>query len=237
MLSSLNIDVEFYAPKGTPPDQLTLDFLANNQETTMRGTQEKIAPSWVALVSVLNRINRMSVRQPIGRIAFQKLAYFATEFGIPTGFKFRRGSYGPYDPTVKAVIGRLLNNGLVNEEPFGNMLRVTVGTTFVDAERAYSADLKTWSNTIDFLADFVSRMNTSTIEAAATVHFVTSELFASTGSIPTESKVVDEVIKWKADRFNATTISVLTRLLGTLQVIRTKGDDNLALPADDLMLA
>src|SRR5712691_11551918 len=48
--------------------------------------------------------------------SFQKIAYFATQFGIPTGLRYERGSYGPFSPQLKGLIARLANNGLIREE-------------------------------------------------------------------------------------------------------------------------
>lgn len=238
MLANLGIDIEFYAPVGTPPEQLSLEFLAHPKPANeSRNPEPRMEPAWVALVAILDRINQMPVHQPIGRIAFQKIAYFATEFGIPTGFQFQRGTYGPYDRSVKRVIARLLNNGLVEETPLGQMLQVTVGRTFADAARSYKRELSQWAEAIDFVSDFVSRMNTIRIEAAATVHFVANELRSSIGDVPTESMIVDEVIRWKGERLKNVNVSVLTRSLGTLRVINAKGDEKLQLPSDDLMLA
>jgi O-acetyl-ADP-ribose deacetylase (regulator of RNase III)/uncharacterized protein YwgA len=239
MLSNLAVDVEFYAPAGTPPEQLDLNFLGRDELTAEQATRPaaKMDPAWVALVETLDRIEHMSIHQPVGRITFQKLAYFATEFGIPTGLVFRRGSYGPHDPNIKQIIGKLMNNGLINERPYGRMLRVTVGPTFKDAQRNYERDLAKWSETIVFLSDFLARMNTLKVEAAATIHFVSKELRQRHGVAPSESEVVTEVLSWKGPRLDEVNLNVFTRVLGTLRVIETKGDAALSLPNEELMLA
>ena len=64
-------------------------------------------------------------------------------FGEPTGFDFRRSTFGPYDPNVKRAIGKLMNNGLIDEKSLGQMIGVTVGRTFIDAKKAYAAEFNT----------------------------------------------------------------------------------------------
>jgi O-acetyl-ADP-ribose deacetylase (regulator of RNase III)/uncharacterized protein YwgA len=239
MLSELAINVDFYAPAGTPPEQLDLDFLGGNEATAANSRRNvtRMDPAWIALVDILDKIEHMSIHQPVGRISFQKLAYFATEFGIPTGLVFHRGTYGPHDPNVKRIIGKLMNNGLIDERPYGKMLRVSVGPTFDDAKRTYQRDLERWSTTILFLSDFLARMNTIRVEAAATIHFVSKELRQQRGVSPTESEVVAEVLNWKGPRLDEVDLNGFTRSLGMLRVIDTKGDAALPLPNEELMLA
>jgi uncharacterized protein YwgA len=67
---------------------------------------------------------------PIGRTTFQKIAYVATEEGLPTELHYQKGSHGPFSQEVKGLIARLINNGLIEEERFGKMLAVKVGANF-----------------------------------------------------------------------------------------------------------
>jgi len=63
-------------------------------------------------------------------------------FGVDTGLRFRRSSYGPYSEEFKQVIGRLMNNGLLEERRLGRMIEVRTGATFEDSRRAYALQLK-----------------------------------------------------------------------------------------------
>ncbi len=87
----------------------------------MASPQFRVEPGWVALVSIIEQVSKERYHWPIGRIGFQKLAYFATEAGIPTGLSYRRGSYGPYAPEVNHVLSSLINNGLIVERKLGHM--------------------------------------------------------------------------------------------------------------------
>jgi len=199
-LTRLDIPVELYAPFGTPHAELQPDYLGEPSHGQLVSSVPRIEPGWVALVDVLHRIESEPHHRPIGRITFQKIAYFATQIGIPTGLEYRRGSFGPYSPVLKAIETKLVNNGLIREERLGRMLGVRVGSTYEDARRAYAEDLAKWDVKIDRIADLVLRMPTKDAEMAATVHFAYQSLGEMSQKVPTEREVLDEIMKWKQKR-------------------------------------
>jgi len=204
-LKRLNIPVELYAPYGTPHEELQPTFLEQRpaQEATGAGSESpnRIKPGWVALVKILAEIENEPYHYPVGRTSFQKICYFATESGIPTGLSYRRSSYGPYASELKALITRLVNNGLIREERLGRMFAVKPGPTFQDACRAYERELAEWKDVIEALADLFMRMRTQQAELAATVYFVARELASKRESDkPSESEVLAEVMQWKQRR-------------------------------------
>ncbi|GAF83627.1 unnamed protein product [marine sediment metagenome] len=157
-------------------------------------------PGWVALVKILSEILEEPYHWPVGRTVFQKIAYFATECGIPTGLHYRRGSFGPHAPDLKGVITRLVNNGLIREERLGRMFAVKVGPTFQDACKAYETELSNWRDKIEQLVDLLVRMQTKQAELAATVHFAAKSLGEQQKSKPSEADVLAEVMRWKRRR-------------------------------------
>src|SRR5690606_24552542 len=110
---------------------------------------------WLAVVEILRRVEREPYRWPIGRVGFQKLAYFATEAGIPTGLSFVPGSFGPSSPDLKRITSRLVNNGLISEEQRGRMIAVRTGGTFQSASQANEAMIRRWDDEIDLVTDLV----------------------------------------------------------------------------------
>jgi uncharacterized protein YwgA len=198
-LTRLDIPVALYAPHGTPHEELQPEYLGEPRPAQTTSTR-RIDPAWVALVDVLHRIEQEPYHRPIGRVTFQKIAYFATQLGLPTGLEYRRGSYGPYSGTLKAVETKLVNNGLIREERLGRMLRVSVGSTYEDARRAYARELEQWDAQIDRVVDLFLRMPTKDAELAATVHFAFRSLTESTRRMPTEREVLDEIMRWKQKR-------------------------------------
>jgi len=203
-LSLLGIPVELYAPFGTPHEELQptfLDQVGRCQEAGVGASAGyRIEPAWIALVEILDRIQQEPYHWPVGRVTFQKIAYFATESGIPTGLHYQRGSFGPYAPDLKQRVTRLVNNGLIREEQLGRMFAVRVGDTFRDARRAYQQQMEPWHSVIEKIADLFIRLNTDQAEIAATVHFASRELAQTPSHVPTETDVLRQVMTWKQKR-------------------------------------
>jgi O-acetyl-ADP-ribose deacetylase (regulator of RNase III) len=202
-LSRLSIPVTLFAPFGTPHEELRPTYLLRAAEDV--GTSDgpatfapsRLEPAWVALVGVLARLEQNPYHWPVGRISFQKLAYFATVAGIPTGFRFTKRAYGPYADELKQVQAKLINNGLVREEMRGSMIAYRVGPTFGDALRAYGDEVRRWEPVIERLAELMGRMRTRDAEMAATVHFAASALAEDLDRAPREREVLDAVLAWK----------------------------------------
>jgi O-acetyl-ADP-ribose deacetylase (regulator of RNase III) len=204
-LDRFKIPVELYAPYGTPPDQLEAAFLIRTDEaadgiptTSVESEAPRIQPGWIALIEILRRIEREHYHRPVGRTMFQKIAYFATLSGIPTGLEYQRGSYGPFAPELKSVMTRLVNNGLIREKPLGNMFAIEPGLTYDDARAAYADYLSQWAPVIERLTDLFLRVTTTDqAEVAATVHFAARTWPPGQA---TEVDVLAEVMKWKQRR-------------------------------------
>ena len=90
-LSELDIPIELYAPYGTPEGELSPEFLAQASPQDLIGSEglagAKIGPAWIALVEILSRVVREPYHWPVGRTTFQKMAYFASDAGLPTGLR------------------------------------------------------------------------------------------------------------------------------------------------------
>jgi uncharacterized protein YwgA len=198
----------------------------------------RIEPAWVALVEILARIERERFRPPVGRITFQKLAYFATATGIPTNLDYVRSSYGPYAAQLKSVISRLVNNGLLREEPRGQMLEVRVGPAFTAARDAYRQSLESWNDSIENVADLLMRMNTRQAEVAATVHFTAELLRQTLGRAPSEAEVLGEVMKWKEKRrppLSDAEVALTIRALSMLGRLRVTPSQELPVDEEELV--
>jgi len=239
--SRLDIPVELYAPYGTPEQEIDTAFLAQtaNNTVTNGGSAEipKIPPAWVALVEILARIDREPYHWPVGRTTFQKIAYFATESGLPTGLHYTRGSYGPFAADLKPLITRLVNNGLVREDKLGRMFSVKPGPTYKDAAKAYHANLQQWESIIDRIADLFLRMQTQQAETAATVYFAARALEQTAKNKPSESDVLAEVKRWKQKRrppLHDEEIAHAVRNLNVLRWLDVRPSVDLPLPQEAL---
>jgi O-acetyl-ADP-ribose deacetylase (regulator of RNase III) len=207
-LSQLEIPVELFAPDKTPKEQLTLQFLEGSHGSSAdavvpSGDREplRVNPSAVAIVAVLSRIGRERFHRSVGRTAFQKVAYFLTVAGVPTGLEYVRGSYGPFSPGLKAIIARLVNNGLVDESDNDGRFVMVPGPTYKDARDRYLDQLRRWVPEIERVADLMLRLpSTKDVELAATALFAARELAAQNSAKPSESEVLAAVMEWKKRR-------------------------------------
>jgi uncharacterized protein YwgA/O-acetyl-ADP-ribose deacetylase (regulator of RNase III) len=240
-LREFDIPVELYAPVGTPDQELTESFLTRQpvQEPAYAPSAEsKLGSAWIAVVEVLRRIEEEPYHWPVGRTTFQKIAYFVTESGLPTGLRYQRGSYGPYAPELKERITLLVNNGLVREEQLGRMFSVKVGPAVEGARQARSAQLEQWAGAIEKITDLFVRMNTSQAEIAATVHFAAKELKVRSKQEPTEKDVFDEVMQWKIRRrppLDEKEVASAIRHLNMLSWIGVKVSEELPIGEEELL--
>ncbi len=244
-LRDLEIPVELYAPFGTPHEELRPEFLEHRDApSTGSGQQDRspapfrVEPGWVALVAIIEQVSKERYHFPIGRVGFQKVAYFATEVGIPTGLSYRRGSYGPYAPEMKQVLSSLINNGLIVERKLDRMLATDVGPTFADARRGYESFLVQWQSQIARVVDLVVRMNTNDAETAATVHFASSRLREANANQPTEAEILDYVMQWKIRRrppLNEGDVALAIRRLNVLGWIDAAPSESLSLPEEAMI--
>jgi uncharacterized protein YwgA len=239
-LSRLDIPVELYAPYGTPKEEIETSFLTQTPILIpMNGPQQerrKLEPAYVCLVEILARIEREPYHWPVGRITFQKIAYFATEMGLPTGLQFIRGSYGPFSPQVRPLVTSLVNNGLIREVQLGNMFAMKLGPTYKDAVQAFRAELQQWESIIDQITDLFLRMRTREAEIAATVHFAAQELYDEVGTAVTEKAIFERVKQWKERRtppLPDNKIAQAIRDLNLLGLIHAQPSSDLPLPQED----
>ncbi len=232
-LSKLDIEVELFAPIGTPPDEMQLDFFS---EIAPPAISTYIEPAWVALIETIRRIEASTNYWPVGRTRFQKLAYFLASEGLPMGLEYERGQYGPFSSQLKGVVSKLVNNGILVEVQRGRMSSMEVGSTFDDARKAFETELKSWNHEINQVADLFVRMNTNQSEIAATIHFVAKELHEQLGKAPSDRQIIDEVLDWKPLRGNFTREIVSTAIesLAVLEWIQIEPSSDLFTKESDL---
>jgi len=220
-VSKWDIPVKIYAPYGTHPLQLTVEFLSKEFSPKQSGSGmkilQKLNPAWVALAEVVYRIEQQKYHMPVGRTIFQKIAYVATALGLPTELNYVRASYGPYCRELDDVKKRLANTGLIQEQQLGKMYKVLPGLDYSCARAKYSRDIKKWSGLIDKTADLFLRLDTNKAEIVATVLFVERELNKKKDT--TEQDVLNEVMEWKQKRrppLNREQVAETVRNLGVL---------------------
>ncbi len=240
----MTITVEMYAPYGTSPKELTIQFLEkgmdNNNGSGVRAETSSFNPAWLALVEIVHRIEQYPYHWPIGRTIFQKIAYIATNEGLPTGLQYQRSSFGPFSKDLKAVETRLINANLLQEEQLGKMFMVKSGPNFSRIRHKYEPSFESWSYIIEKTSDLFMRVNTNQAEVIATVLFAAHELAQRQKESFTERDILDAVMDWKQRRrppLESNNVASTIRNLGMLRWLKAKVDPDLPLSEDECLAA
>jgi O-acetyl-ADP-ribose deacetylase (regulator of RNase III)/uncharacterized protein YwgA len=179
-LHDLNLEVEVYAPYGTPPYQLKDEFLegAVQLELDDKGRQrEKFNPEWVVLMEVLRELEKQPYASRVGRTIFQKICYVLTEMGVQTGFDFNKGSYGPFAVEVKLALHEFANRNWIQEEHLAPMIALRVSPQYEKERKNYEDVLKKHQKKISKTVDLFSRIkSTEQAEEVFTVLFASRQL-------------------------------------------------------------
>lgn len=234
-LAPLDIPVTLYAPYGTPQAQLSEEFLSRkfNLKESRSGEPilQKMNPAWVALVEIVDRIEKQVYHVRVGRTIFQKIAYVATALGLPTGLAHVRSSFGPYSDTLDEVKKRLSNAGLLQEKKLGQMFQVLPGLAYQNERAKYKENFAQWDDLMNKTVDLFLRLNTEKAEIVATVLF--TEQTMNNGNM-TEQDVLKEVMKWKQKRrppLDEKKVAEVIRNLGILRWFTLKPSADL--PVED----
>ena len=243
-VKQMDIPVEMYAPYGTLPKEVTLEFLSQTAPAAEQREREAISsainPAWIALVEILRRIEEQPYHWPVGRTIFQKIAYVATLQGLPTGFVYQKGSFGPFCKELKIAETGLINNNLLQEERLGKMFMVKVGPNFMKVRKDFDSALTKWAPIIEKTTDLFMRMNTNQAEIVATVMFATDSLKKKDKGIPTETEVLESVMQWKQKRrppLDRLTVAPIIRNLGILRWLDVKPDTSLPISENEYVPA
>jgi O-acetyl-ADP-ribose deacetylase (regulator of RNase III)/uncharacterized protein YwgA len=240
--NQMDIPIELYAPYGTHPSELSAGFLEHGG---LRGRSRRVGevssslqPAWLALVEIVHRIEQHPYHWPVGRTIFQKIAYVATQEGLPTGLVYERGSFGPFAKDLKPVETRLINNNLLQEERVGRMFVVKTGPNYARMRKHVESSINRWNTILDKVVDLFSRVNTHQAEIIATVLFAANELYMAKGEILSEAQVLASVMQWKQKRrppLKADDGVSTIRNLAMLRLLRVRHDVSLKVPDEDLL--
>jgi len=240
----MDIPVEMYAPYGTPSKALTVEFLAHAEpggiDRVQRASRSSLNPAWVALVEILHRIEEQPYHWPVGRVIFQKIAYVATQQGLPTGFRYARGSFGPFCKELKYAETELVNSNLLQEHRRGNMFVMQVGPNFTRIRKHFESLLSRWTTIIEKTTDLFMRLNTEQAEIVATVIYAANSLRERSTINPTESQLLQSVMQWKQKRHplpDESMVGSVIRNLAMLHWLRVIPDPNLPVEDDERISA
>jgi len=201
-LHELPVDIKVYAPYGTPMTELTTEFLAAPVQMSFDGKgrmHEKMNPGWVAVVEVLKELEDQPYAPPVGRTIFQKICYVLTEMGVPTGFEFGKGSYGPFSADVKPALHDFANRNWVQEATLGRMVALRVGEQFEKERSKFLREIDEHRKKIDKTVDLFSRIkDTEQAEEVLTVLFASRQLKKGDRAAEIEEQqIYDYILDWK----------------------------------------
>lgn len=224
-LEKFDIPVELYLPDKNSSYELKLEKERGKKEDP--NLKQGVKLEWRALVHVVNEIQKHPFRGVIGHIFFQKICYFSHVYGLLTGFKFEKGSYGPFSGEVKKMLNTLVNHGLLKEKKVGNAFVISVSENFynlLNADSQIQSYIQSNYLIIEKVKDIMLRAkNTTGAEIASTVHFTFNELKGRLkAQNPSEESVFKGVSEWKVDRdppLNSFQVKDIIRSLNTLGII------------------
>lgn len=201
-LHRLPIDVEVFAPYGTPTAELRTEFLEKPAQLSLEGKGrrlEKMNPGWIALIEVLKELEEQPYAPPVGRTIFQKICYVVTELGVPTGFEFGKGSYGPFSADVKPVLHDFANRNWLQEKPLGRMVALHVGEQFSKERSKFAGEIARYRKSIDKTVDLFSRIkDTEQAEEVLTVLFASRQVKKGDKNADVEEQeIFDYILEWK----------------------------------------
>lgn len=197
-LADLPIEIEIYAPYGTSPEQLKENFFLSRlgyaDRQSVGAKQMPFNKYWLLILYVVQKLNHDQYSLNVGRTIFQKVCYVLTRAGIPTGFHFVEGSYGPYSAEVKEAITVLSNTNLMTERQLGRMIETVVSPAFQFPDNQFTPEEM---RNADRAVDLLSRIkSTEHAEMVATVLFSYEEL-ENTGNKIKDVDVFNHVLGWK----------------------------------------
>lgn len=201
-LHGLPFQIEVYAPYGTPKSELTIEFLAAPSQLSLTGRgvrYEKPNPNWIALLEVLRELQEQPYANPVGRTIFQKIAYVLTEMGVPTGFNFGKGSYGPFSGDMKKALHDFANRNWLQETQLGQMIAFRVSPQYERDRRKLGSEIELHRKKIHKTVDLFSRIkSTEQAEEVATIIYSCQWIKARRQSrTVSEQDILDHVLEWK----------------------------------------
>jgi len=157
-----------------------------------------LKPEWIVLLEILRELEAQPYANPVGRTIFQKISYVVTEMGVPTGFEFDKGSYGPFSGEVKLALHDFANRNWVNEEQLGKMISLRVTPQYEKERSQYKEQINRYKTKIDKTVDLFSRIkSTEQAEEVVTVLFASRELKRSKVGGIAEQDLQDYILGWK----------------------------------------
>lgn len=199
-LKDLPIEIEIYAPYGTPSEQLADEFLSKRASSGEKAGRmgRRYNDKWDLILYVIRLLDSDPLSLPVGRTVYQKICYVLTRSGVSTGFTFARGDYGPFSPEARESLTVIANKNLIKEEVQGRLIRMTVDPSFTFDEGKFNvSEIDAAMATVDLFSRFSDARQA---EEFSTLMFAYDELASACEEMRApicEQDVISSVVKWK----------------------------------------
>jgi hypothetical protein len=119
--------------------------------------------------------------------------------GVPTGFQFGKGSYGPFSDDVKLALHDFANRNWLYEQQLGRMIALRATPQYEKERSRYHDQIEHYQAKIDKAVDLFSRIkSTEQAEEVMTVLFATRALKQSKrGGEVDEQELHEYILDWK----------------------------------------
>ncbi|WP_369942814.1 macro domain-containing protein [Xanthomonas medicagonis] len=171
-LAHLPVDIEVYAPYGTPLAQLETAFLSRPAHVPAEGAGKRAAtqPGWIALMEVLRRLQARPEARPVGRTLFQMLCRAMTELGVPTGLALGDAGRKPRQSDVQPILTDLANRNWLHEQQQGRTMALRASPQYDKEHARFAAAYAPYEAEIAKAVDLFARIrNTGQAEDIMTV--------------------------------------------------------------------
>ena len=200
-LKDLPLDIEIYAPFGTPLKELKKEFLTQPVNIANVGNfnspSNQIKAEWVPLLECVFRLQKNIYSPKVGRTKFQKIAYILTELGVETGLEFKQQSYGPFSEELKHVINVFSNSNLLIERKLGSMLEMKVSDNYIIFRDKYLPVIKKYEAKISKTTALFERIKTTEkAEEVTSIIYVLRELKKEQERV-SDFEVLNNLLLWK----------------------------------------
>lgn len=200
-LKNLPLDIEIYAPFGTPLKELKKEFLTQpvniDDIGNFNSPSNRIKAEWIPLLECVFRLQKNIYSPKVGRTKFQKIAYILTELGVDTGLEFKQQSFGPFSEELKQVISLFSNSNLLIEEKFGSMLQMKVSEDYAIFRDKYLHVIEKYEARISKTTTLFERIKTTEkAEEVTSIIFVLRELKKEQERV-SDFEVLNNLLLWK----------------------------------------
>ncbi len=222
-LRNLDLDVELYAPFGTPKKLLEADYLQTEEtflEDKNLSKNSIFNPNHTIILECLYILQSDKLCLKVGRTIFQKLAYVITKIGIPTNLNFKQASYGPFSEDLHELIRFLSNNGLIVEEKLGTMINIKVTKDYTDFRNKYLGIIAKYNSKIQKTTDLFKRIKSTAQAEEVTTIFYTIETLKKDKKRISDLDILDYMLDWKKRWNNPQKIESLVITIRNLSILK-----------------